>query len=192
MLESFPRALTLVLKHEGGYSNHPADPGGATMKGVIQRVYDAYRQRKGLPARSVRKLENAELQEIYRQMYWNKIDGDELPAGLDYCVFDAAVNSGPSQAAKWLQRAVNDVLGKGFLVVDGNIGPATLSGAEEAVQAFQFGPVIDAMCDRRLAMLKGLKTWATFGGGWTNRIEGEEQKNGARKGGVRQQAKSFN
>lgn len=192
MLESFSRALTLVLKHEGGYSNHPADPGGATMKGVIQRVYDAYRQRKGLPARNVRKLENVELQEIYRQLYWNKIDGDELPAGLDYCVFDAAVNSGPGQAAKWLQRAINDVLGKGFVVVDGNIGPATLAAADEAIQAAQLGPVVDAMCDRRLAMLKGLKTWATFGTGWTNRIEGEEQKNGARKGGVRQQAKSFN
>lgn len=186
MNASFSRALTLVLVHEGGFSDHPRDPGGATMKGVIQRVYDAYRQRKGQGPRSVKLLINAELQDIYRQLYWNKIDGDELPAGLDYCVFDAAVNSGPSQAAKWLQRGINDVLGKGTLVVDGNIGPATLAAAEAAPRV----EVIDAVCNRRLVMLRGLKTWDVFGDGWTNRIEGEE-KNGTRKGGVRQDAKKF-
>jgi lysozyme family protein len=186
MKESFPKALKLVLAHEGGFSDHPRDPGGATMKGVIQRVYDAYRQRKGEDVRSVKKLENAELQEIYRQMYWAKIDGDELPAGLDYCVFDAAVNSGPSQAAKWLQRAINDVLGRKELMIDGNIGPATL----RAVEVATLSAVVDAMCDRRMAMLKGLKHWTTFGEGWMNRVEGEE-KNGVRKGGVRQTAKTF-
>jgi lysozyme family protein len=186
MNASFPRALKLVLVHEGNFSDHPRDPGGATQKGVIQRVYDAYRQRKGEAVRSVKKLENAELQDIYRSLYWSKIDGDELPAGLDYCVFDAAVNSGPSQAAKWLQRGINDALGWKELTVDGNIGPATLAAASVA----PFTDTIDAVCNRRLAMLKGLKTWDAFGGGWTNRIEGEE-KNGTRKGGVRQDAKKF-
>jgi lysozyme family protein len=172
MNASFPRALKLVLVHEGGFSDHPRDPGGATMKGVIQRVYDAYRQRKGETVRSVKKLENAELQDIYRQLYWNKIDGDELPAGLDYCVFDAAVNSGPSQAAKWLQRGINDALGRKALVVDGNIGPATLAAAAAAPLA----AAIDAVCDRRLAMLKGLKTWDAFGEGWARRVSEVREK----------------
>lgn len=171
MKGSLPRALELVLVHEGGFSNHPADPGGATMKGVIQRVYDAFRQRKGQPPRSVKQLAEDELQEIYRQLYWNKIDGDELPAGIDYCVFDGAVNSGPHQSALWLQRAINKVLGKKMLVVDGNIGPATLAATEEAsILSAQLDALIDAICDQRMAFLKRLKIWPTFGKGWTRRV----------------------
>lgn len=165
MQESYPRALTLVLRHEGGYSHHPDDPGGATMKGVTQRVYDGYRQRKGLPARSVRKLEPGELGDIYRTLYWNKIEGDELPAGIDYCVFDAAVNSGVIQAGKWLQRAIARVGGP-KLVADGIVGPATLAAAE-AVDAQQ---AVGKMCDLRLAMLRALRTWPVFGEGWNKRV----------------------
>lgn len=164
MKASFARALSLVLEHEGGYSNHPDDPGGATMKGVIQRVYDAYRKRKGLKPRTVKKIEPDELQDIYRNMYWAKVDGDELPAGLDYCAFDAAVNSGPHQAGLWLQRAINDTGAK--LAVDGLIGPATLLAASKAPR----DAVIDAFCAHRLRMLRSLKTWKTFGGGWSTRV----------------------
>lgn len=174
MRQSFGKALSLVLEHEGGYSNHPSDPGGATMKGVIQRVYDAYRRRKGLRPRTVKKLEESELQDIYRHLYWNKIDGDELPSGLDYCVFDAAVNSGPHQSALWLQRALNDA-GQ-TIVVDGMIGPVTLAAAEKARR----DAVIDSMCARRLRMLRRLRTWKVFGRGWKSRVDG-----------VRAAAKSF-
>lgn len=188
MNASRARALKLVLVHEGAFSDRPRDPGGATMRGVTQRVYDGYRQRRGQATRSVKLLTNIELQEIYAQLYWNKIDGDELPAGLDYCVFDVAVNSGVYRAAKLLQHALNDVLGARALVVDGNIGPATLKAAESV----QIPEAIDALCDRRMVFLRGLKTlWPTFGDGWTNRVEGEEQANGTRKGGVRQDAKKF-
>lgn len=174
MQESYARALTLVLKHEGGYSDHPADPGGATMKGVTQRVYDGYRRRKGLLARSVKKLERGEMEDIYRSLYWSKIDGDELPAGLDYCVFDAAVNSGTAQAVKWLQRALNKTDQAAFrdhpivLAVDGVIGPATLHAADSHDEK----AVADIMCNLRLAMLKTLRTWSTFGAGWSTRIAG--------------------
>jgi len=166
MNANFLRALALVLVHEGGYSNNSADPGGATMRGVIQRVYDAYRQRAGLTTRSVKQLTDDELREIYRTRYWDKVDGDELPAGLDYCVFDAGVNSGVFQAIKWLQRAINDVAGK-TLVVDGALGPITLAAAENTQS---INMVIDKMCDRRLAMLKGLRTWDVFGKGWAARV----------------------
>ncbi|WP_246677573.1 glycosyl hydrolase 108 family protein [Mesorhizobium sp. B2-3-12] len=95
-----------MLAHEGGYSNHPADPGGATMKGVTQRVYDGYRKSKGLSTRSVKGIQTAELNEIYDRQYWDAVKGDLLPAGVDYVVFDGAVNSGPGRSIMWLQQAL--------------------------------------------------------------------------------------
>ncbi len=157
---SFGAALARVLRHEGGYSNHPADPGGPTNKGVIQRVYDAYRKGRGVSPRSVKLLEPGELQEIYRRQYWDAVRGDDLPPGLDYCVFDAGVNSGPAQAAKWLQRALG-------VPDDGQIGAVTIAAARAAADT---AGVIEAVCDRRLAMLRGLKTWPVFGKGWAARI----------------------
>lgn len=156
---SFDAALAGVLRHEGGYSNHPADPGGPTNKGIIQRVYDADRKRRGLPVRSVRALEEDEMRDIYRQQYWDAVRADELPVGLDYAVFDAAVNSGPAQSAKWLQRALG-------IAVDGQVGAVTLQAAAES----DTSAVIADLCDRRLAMLKGLRTWAVFGRGWAARV----------------------
>lgn len=156
---SFGAALARVLRHEGGYSDHPADPGGPTQKGVTQRVYDAYRARKTLPARSVRLLEDAELTEIYRRQYWDAVRADDLPAGLDYAVFDAAVNSGPAQAAKWLQRAAG-------VADDGQVGALTLA----AVAARDAAGLAAEVCDRRLAMLRTLRTWPVFGRGWGRRV----------------------
>lgn len=156
---SFDAALARVLRHEGGYSDHPADPGGPTNKGIIQRVYDADRKRRGLPPRSVRGLEDAEMRDIYRRQYWDAVRGDDLPVGLDYAVFDAAVNSGPAQAAKWLQRALG-------VAVDGQVGAVTLAAAAAADPA----AVVADLCDRRLAMLKGLRTWPVFGRGWAARV----------------------
>lgn len=158
--ESFKRALALVLVHEGGYSNHPDDPGGPTMKGIIQRVYDGYRRGKGLPTRSVRELERGELEEIYRKNYWDAARCDELPPGIDYVVFDGAVNSGPAQSAKWLQRALG-------LSADGTIGEVTLSAARAFPNRVM---LVDEICDRRLAMLQALRTWPVFGKGWGRRV----------------------
>lgn len=156
---NFDEALKRVLIHEGGYVNHPKDPGGATNKGVTQRVYDGYRDRLGLKRQSVRMISSNEVADIYKRQYWDAIRGNDLPAGVDYCTFDAAVNSGAAQAAKWLQRAVG-------ATADGQIGEATLEAVRNAVP----GKVIDASCDNRLAMLKGLKTWNTFGKGWSRRV----------------------
>jgi len=112
MKSNYQTALAAVLKHEGGYANHPRDPGGATMKGVTQRVYDAFRRNKSLPTRLVRDIADDELQAIYRRQYWDATSCDDLPSGVDYAVFDFAVNSGVSRAATYLQT----VLGVG---VDG-------------------------------------------------------------------------
>lgn len=155
----FDGALKRVLVHEGGYAEHPADPGGATMQGITQRVYDGWRRRHGQPVRPVRRIAPQEVAAIYRRQYWDAVRADDLPAGLDYALFDAAVNSGPAQAAKWLQRTLG-------VAPDGQVGEATLAALDgRAVAA-----LVDALCDRRLAMLRGLRTFPTFGAGWTRRV----------------------
>ncbi len=100
---NFERCLAITLKWEGGYSHHPDDPGGPTMRGIIQREYDAWRERRGKRLRPVRQIEDDELQTIYRQEYWDAMGCEELPAGFDLCAFDAAVNSGVGRAAQWIQ-----------------------------------------------------------------------------------------
>lgn len=162
----FKPALEKVLVHEGGYSNHPSDPGGATMQGVTQRVYDLYRKAKGNPSRSVRQMTPAERDAIYKQRYWDVVKGDALPAGIDYVVFDGAVNSGPVQSVKWLQRALGSrYTGK----VDGMMGQSTLAAVQEHPN---HDALVAAICERRLAFLKALKTWRVFGKGWSSRVAG--------------------
>ncbi len=102
---NFERCLAVTLKWEGGYSNHPDDPGGPTMRGVIQREYDAWRGKHGKRARPVRQIEEDELREIYRSEYWDAMDCGGLAPGMDLCVFDAAVNSGVRRARAWCAQA---------------------------------------------------------------------------------------
>lgn len=156
MRENYDFCLKQVLKYEGGYSNHPADPGGATMKGVTQATYDAWRAKKGLPKRSVKLLADDELAAIYRQEYWDKVRGDDLPAGVDLAVFDFAVNSGVSRAAKYLQAIVG-------VTQDGVIGPATIAATK--------AHVANAVTNKRLSFMQSLSTWPTFGKGWRARID---------------------
>jgi lysozyme family protein len=159
-MTEFERALAKVLVSEGGYVNLKADPGGATNRGVTQRVYDAYRQRLGLPLVPVRGISATEVEAIYKANYWSLAKCDQLPAGISYVVFDGAVNSGVAQSVKWLQRALN-------VVPDGVVGNATLA----AVQNYgNMDRLVDAICDRRLAFLKALKTWKAFGKGWASRV----------------------
>ena len=100
MKENFDLALRALLKLEGGYVNHPADPGGATNKGVTQAVYDDWRAARGLMKQSVRLIAPPEVSAIYRKQYWDAVSGDKLPSGLDYAVFDFAVNSGVNISAR--------------------------------------------------------------------------------------------
>lgn len=158
MKANFASSLAAVLVHEGGYVNDPQDPGGATNKGVTQRVYDDWRRSRGLAPRSVRSLEQAEVEAIYRKLYWDAVRGDDLPSGIDYCVFDFAVNSGPPRAVRYLQRAVG-------VADDGKIGPMTLA----AVKAKPACETIAAVSAARLAFLGQLPTFSRFGRGWTAR-----------------------
>lgn len=158
-MDRFPRALPIILHHEGGWANDPQDPGGATMKGVIQRTYDAYRRKVGKPLRSVRHIEDAELHDIYRDGYWLAAKCDQLPAGLDLIVFDCAVNQGPVRARRFLQQSVG-------AKVDGAIGPLTLI----AVQQARPKDAIIRMKAARLAHYQSLPHFGRFGRGWTRRL----------------------
>ena len=160
MNRGLERWLPEVLQHEGGYVNHPKDPGGATNKGITQKTYDSWRDRAGQPRQSVRNIRDDEVTAIYRRGYWDKVRGDELPAGVDYAVFDFAVNSGVSRASKYLQEVVG-------VTQDGVIGPATIA----AVRRHAPVGVIRELCARRLLFLKGLSTWRTFGKGWGTRVD---------------------
>lgn len=157
--DRFAVCLPLVLKHEGGFVDHPRDPGGATNKGITQKTYDSWRDRKGQFRRSVRQIDSDEVAAIYRRDYWDAIKGDDLPAGIDYCVFDFAVNSGIDRASRYLQATVG-------VTQDGKIGPATITAAN----ARNAKVAIEAICDSRMAFLRGLNHWPTFGKGWTARV----------------------
>ena len=158
MKSNFAEALQTVLREEGGFIDHALDPGGMTNLGVTRRVWEEW---TGHPVtvRQMIDLTPAKVAPMYRRKYWDKIKGDELPAGVDLVVFDAAVNSGPGRAAKWLQACVG-------VDVDGDIGPKTLA----AVSAFDATQLIDDYGRRRLAFLLDLPTWETFGKGWTKRV----------------------
>lgn len=158
---NYAAALKRVLVFEGGKVDHPKDPGGRTNQGVIQRVYDGWRERKGKPKRDVYLMEPHERDAIYREGYWNQIRGDDLPAGIDVVVFDGAVNSGPQQSIKWLQRALK------VTRIDGVVGPATLAAIDNHPD---HDLLIAAICERRMAFLQALKTWPTFKRGWTSRV----------------------
>lgn len=160
MDRNFGRALSCVLEDEGGFVNDPHDPGGATNKGITLATFRRYVD-KSATVDDLKHLTTAQASKVYRSQYWNAIKGDDLPDGVDYAVFDFAVNSGQSRAAKYLQAIVG-------VPADGKIGPQTLS----AVKATDSTAIINMLCDRRLDFLSGLPTWRRYKNGWTDRVHG--------------------
>lgn len=160
MDKNFDKSLKLVLAHEGGWADHPKDPGGATMKGVTLATFRAY-VKPNATKDDLRKITDEQLATVYRRHYWDVVAGAELPGGVDYAVFDFAVNSGPSRAAKYLQAVVG-------AKQDGKIGPATVAAVKKVMRP----TVINDLCDKRMDFLRKLKTWGTFGKGWTSRVSG--------------------
>ena len=158
MKENFEKALESVLHHEGGFVNHPKDPGGITNLGCTKRVWEEW---VGHPVteQAMKDLKPADVAPLYKKKYWDKVSGDDLPAGVDYCVFDTAINSGPGRAVKLLQACVN-------AEVDGVLGPNSL----KAVNAFDVETLIEDYSKRRLSFLTELATWETFGRGWARRV----------------------
>lgn len=159
MKQNYKACLSHVLKWEGGWSDHPKDPGGATMKGITLHTYSSFLSRPATK-QELRNIPEAHVQAIYRKNYWDAIRGDDLPSGLDLVTFDAAVNSGPGRGARWTQEAVGTV-------ADGKVGPNTLM----AIRRTNVERAINDACDERMGFLKRLSTWATFGNGWTRRVD---------------------
>lgn len=162
MKRNFEPSLSLVLTHEGGYVDHPLDPGGATNLGITRRTIAAWRGIQpswSLPKTEVRALTRKEAGEIYKARYWDAVRGDDLPSGVDFAVFDYAVNSGVARAVKDLQRVSG-------ARVDGVLGGMTL----QAVGRHHPRTIIRRLVERRIGFLRRLRTWGSFGRGWTSRI----------------------
>lgn len=158
MKENWDECFAMVIKSEGGFVNHPKDPGGMTNLGVTRSAWQAYLNRDVTEA-EMRALTKDDVKPFYKSLYWDRIKGDSLPAGVDYAAYDLAVNSGPHRAAKYMQEIAG-------VTSDGMIGPKSL----EAIQSCNATEVADAICDMRMDFLKGLSTFDTFGNGWTDRV----------------------
>lgn len=158
LLADWTQSIRELLVSEGGYTNHPADPGGPTNWGIT--IYDVRAYVKAdATAADVKALTKDRAKAIYKSKYWDAVWADKLPAGVDYAVFDYGVNSGPSRSVKALQRIVG-------VSADGVMGPDTLAAtlAKDPVM------VINAIMDERLLFLRNLKTWGVFGVGWGRRV----------------------
>lgn len=160
MNSNFQKCLDKLLVHEGGYVNHPSDPGGMTNLGVTKAVWEEW---VGHPVteKEMRNLTPLMVGPLYKRKYWDACRCDDLVSGVDYCVFDVAVNSGPGRAIKFLQSCVG-------VTADGGFGPATLAAVKEAEK--EPASLIELYCAKRLEFLQSLKTFETFGKGWSRRV----------------------
>ncbi|MDM0047944.1 glycoside hydrolase family 108 protein [Variovorax sp. J22R115] len=161
---SFADSLPFILRWEGGYVNHPADPGGATNRGVTQKVYDAWRQKQGQSAQDVRQLSDAEMRSIYETNYWRPARCDTLERKLDVAHFDTAVNMGVGRAVRFLQAALG-------CQVDGAFGDGTLRAVQ---QCNDLAKTLVNYCNEREAFYDRLVVTnpklAVFRKGWNNRL----------------------
>ena len=155
---SFARALVLTLKFEGGYSDNPRDPGGATNLGITQAALEYFRNHPVSKA-DVKALSLEEAAKIYKKNYWNAVCCDQMPAGIDMCLFDLCVNSGAVKAIKILQAAAG-------LKVNGILTAQTLAAAQQNPPR----ELIKSICYLRLSFLQRLTIFATFGRGWSARV----------------------
>lgn len=159
--ENWIKCLETILHHEGGYVNHPKDPGGETNLGVTKRVYEDFGGTKDM-----KDLTREDVEPIYKKNYWDRVKGDNLPAGLDLCVFDFGVNAGTGRAAKYLQTIIGTV-------ADGGIGPNTLKALEAHLEELPGGvkQLIETYQNKRQGYYESLSTFSTFGKGWTRRVQ---------------------
>jgi lysozyme family protein len=159
MQSTFEACLSLLLVHEGGYTNHPSDPGGPTNFGITIEDYRRY-VKVNATAADVRRMKLDEAKIVYREKYWDAQRCDELPAGVNYAVFDYGVNSGTKRSGRVLRRML------GLLDDSSTVTDAVIAAARAADPKI----LITAICDERLRFLEALKTWPVFGAGWGRRV----------------------
>jgi lysozyme family protein len=163
---NFETCLALMLAHEGGFVNHPKDPGGMTNLGVTKRVWEEWVGHE-VDEKQMRALTPETVAPLYKRKYWDAVRADDLVDGVDYCVFDVAVNSGPGRAVKFLQSCVG-------VTADGGFGPRTLAAVKEAEK--DAAQLIEMYCAKRLEFLQSLQTFETFGKGWSRRVQEVKDK----------------
>jgi lysozyme family protein len=161
-MNDFKECLDLVLKSEGGWSNHPSDPGGETNLGVTKAVWEEW---VGHPVKTMKNLTKDDVAPLYEQRYWRPCYGEVLPRGLDLLVFSAGVNTGPGRAVKLLQSAIG-------CLPDGIIGPTTRS----LILASNSATLISKFSETRREYYRALKTFPIFGVGWLTRVDREEKQ----------------
>lgn len=175
MTERFKECMKFVLKWEGGYSEHPNDPGGATMKGITQSVYNAWRAKKGLPRQHVKYITDNEVFAIYWEQYWQLLRCDDLPQPLDLVVFDSGVNCGVGRAARWLNQALK-------LASETKVTDKTL----EALKKANPKQIAQVVCDLREQHYNSIATknpkLKVFLKGWMNRLNDLRKVAGISKG----------
>lgn len=150
---NFDRAFQVTIGHEGGYVNHPHDPGGETKYGITKRTY---------PSLNIRDLTLDQAKEIYKRDFWDPIRGDELPYLIALNLFDAAVNHGRGTSIRMMQRAAE-------VADDGYIGPITMGAWTEAHPL----SLVARFNGERLEYYTKLSRWKTFGKGWARRVAGQ-------------------
>ena len=155
-----------MLAHEGGYVHHEKDPGGRTNHGVTQRVWEEWVGHE-VDEKQMRALTHEMVAPLYKRKYWDAVRADDLVDGVDYCVFDVAVNSGPGRAIKFLQSCVG-------VTADGGFGPATMAAVKKSEE--DPARLIELYCAKRLEFLQSLKTFEPFGKGWSRRVQEVKDK----------------
>jgi lysozyme family protein len=158
MKENYNEALKAILKHEGGFVNHPRDPGGMTNLGVTKKVWEEW-VKHPVDEKAMRELTPELVSPMYKKKYWDAVKGDELPDGLDYLMFDFAINAGPGRAIKTMQKAIGTT-------PDGAIGPKTMQSLKEMNPA----QLIEKFSVEKESFYRSLPTFQTFGKGWLRRV----------------------
>ena len=158
MQSNWGNAFKMMLASEGGYVNHPSDPGGMTNLGVTKRVWEEWVGRES-NEKEMRSLTPEMVEPLYKRKFWDACKCDDLPSGIDYLVFDFAVNAGVGRSAKILQTAVGTT-------PDGGIGPMTLA----AVNSIPEAELIEKFSQAKENFYRSLNTFETFGKGWLNRV----------------------
>jgi len=159
MQDNFETSLDFLLKVEGGFVNNPADPGGITNLGVTAKSWASYKGRN-TTEKEMRNLTKDDVAPFYKKKFWDACKCDDLPSGIDYLVFDFAVNAGPGRSIKTLQKAVG-------VPEDGSIGPVTL----QTIDITDKNDLIAWFSEAKKHFYESLPTFSTFGKGWLNRID---------------------
>jgi len=166
MLSNWDKSFDMVIAHEGGFTNDERDPGnklpdgrkGSTMLGCTQANWEKYIGHE-VTQDDMKALKKEDVKPLYKKDYWDAVRGDDLPAGVDYAVFDFAINAGPAAARKMIQKALG-------VTADGSIGPATIKAIQEA----EGKDLLDKFSHSKEAFYKSLPTFQTYGKGWLKRV----------------------